>query len=283
MAVETYPMVLEAYPMAVEAHPMELEAHPTAVTVRLAEDRRAELMPFSGMPTLVGMKMSQPELLVGLEGKLERVLEHWALVDAALPPSRPLWLLEDLDRAASEALAEELPGLRRALRAQEQAVTLAWAEYQRRKAEMHEWLRAVNQWARAWLRGTEWFALVGRVPGRERAFQIWQDSALDALMMWQKLELDPPPAYAGWPFWDPQHCTLQNFEEDFAAFEAAHRAVGTAEMELRMARSELRFAQKRGTALLMAYGHGVRARLGHKGTLVKSIPNLWPRHRRESD
>ena len=41
---------------------------------------------------------------------------------------------------------------------------------------------------------------------------------------------------------------------------------------------DLSRAQEEATALLMAYGHGVRARLGDKAALVDSIPQLWPKH-----
>jgi hypothetical protein len=63
------------------------------------------------------------------------------------------------------------------------------------------------------------------------------------------------------------------------AFETAWRAWLRAELELKIARGALRLAQECATALLMAYGHGVRARLGQKRALVRSIPNLWPRHK----
>lgn len=45
-------------------------------------------------------------------------------------------------------------------------------------------------------------------------------------------------------------------------FDAAYEAIGEVEVDLKIARGNLRLAQAEATALLMAYGHGVRARFG---------------------
>ncbi len=224
------------------------------------------------------MKMSQPELLVELDEKLSRVLAHWAAVDAVLPGARPLVLLEDMDRAASEALAEQLPGLRNAVRAQEQAVVLAQAGYEERKAVVHEWVRAIFHWVRKLMKGLAWASLAGRVPGRGQGFEHWWNAAFDALSLWRKLEQDPPNLPGCWPMDLGRGRTVEQFEPVVHEFKAAYRELNAEELDLKLARGALRRAQRRATALLMAYGHGVRARLGQKGALVQAIPRLWPRH-----
>lgn len=73
--------------------------------------------------------------------------------------------------------------------------------------------------------------------------------------------------------------TVQEFAAVVRVFEAADRAIIAAEVDLEIARGALQRAQAEATGLLMAYGHGVRARLGQKGFLVRTIPQVWPKHR----
>ena len=238
---------------------------------------RSKLRFFRPWPLSDEMKMTQAPLLVGLDGKMARVSAHWAVVDDALPPECPLLLLSGVDGEGFEKLRMEFAALRERVAAQEQAVTLARAGYEKRKGEVHGWVSDINRWVRVMLRGTEWASLARRVPGRGRSYGKWHRSASDALGSWRMMEEDPPDVVVNWPmaFWPD--CTVEKFAEAVRAFEVSQRKLLKAELHLKMARGALRRAQEQAAALLMAYGHGVRARLGQKGTLVRSIPKLWPR------
>ena len=54
-------------------------------------------------------------------------------------------------------------------------------------------------------------------------------------------------------------------------------SIVAAEVGLKLARGNLRLAQIKATTMLMAYGHGLRARFGDKGELIQSMPELWPK------
>ena len=87
------------------------------------------------------------------------------------------------------------------------------------------------------------------------------------------LKADPlaPPLTLG------DDTTVEQFAELVRAFDAAYWAIVDAEVDLKIAHGNLRLAQDEATALLMAYGHGLRARFGDKGELIRSMPELWPR------
>ncbi len=228
------------------------------------------------------MKLSPSGLLVGLHDKLKRTERHWVAVDRALPPAHPLVLLSDVGRGGFQELSERLPGLRAGVDAAELDVKLARADYEERKGELHRWLRDINVWMRASYRWTTWFALVRRVPGRGQSYRHWRRAAILALGMWRKIVANAPELLAdGTPrpvkFSDGR--TVEQFEAVVQAFEAAWWAINPTEVELKLARGALEQAQAGATALLMAYGHGVRARLGQKGALVRRIPQLWPRRK----
>ncbi len=168
------------------------------------------------------------------------------------------------------------------MRAAELNLKLARAAYERHKRQVHRWVRDFNVWMRGNYRGTQWFAAVRRVPGRGQSYQHWWDAAMNALQLWQKVVREPLPPLPGpwrWPVKLGDGRTVEQFEELVKAFEASWWAMISAEVELKVARGALALAQAEATGLLMAYGHGVRARLGQKGALVRAIPQLWPKHR----
>ena len=239
---------------------------------------RAKLTFFRQLPLFDGMKMAQAPLLVALDEKLARVARHWAVVDGALPPAYPLVLLHGVDQAGFVGLSRRVPGLRNRVDAAELNVKLARTAYERRKRVVHEWVRAIHVWMRANYRGTDCFTLVGRMPGRGRSCQYWREVARGALGMWVLVVTNPPPGPGVWPqkLWDGR--TVEEFTVVVKSFEEANEAIIEAEVDLKIARDNLRRAQTEATALLMAYGHGVRARLGDHAALVESIPQLWPRH-----
>ena len=173
--------------------------------------------------------------------------------------------------------------MRVAVDAAEVGVTLAWAAYKERKAELCGTSTSVcgGKYQR-----TPWFALVRRVPGRGQSYQHWRDAATRALGLWKKLVAatpEPKPEPNSWPNQMSGGRTMKQFEDLVKAFEAAWWAIIPPEVDLQMARGALEVAQAEATDLLMAYGHGVRARLGQRGELVKMIPQLWPKDSASSD
>jgi len=224
------------------------------------------------------MKPSQPQLLVGLGSKLSRVAGHWAAVNQVLPPSFPLVLLAGVERGGLDELEGRLSALRNGVREAELNLKLARAGYERHKREVHGWLRRIKLWMRAYVQGTSWWALRERLPGRGQSYGHWHHAAMAALLMWRNMERNPPDICIGWPMNLGHGETLEKFEELVRAFELANGSVVDAELDLKIARGGLSRAQEEATALLMAYGHGVRARLGDNAAMVRSIPQLWPRH-----
>ena len=226
------------------------------------------------------MKTSQPELVVGLNEKLTRVRAHWKTVDRKLPAAHPLVLLESMTREASQKLAAGLPALREVVEEREMDLAVARGNYEVLKADVHRVLRLFNSWMRGCFQGTSWFPLVRRVPGRGQSYEHWSGAATNALNLWQRIVKAPPDAEV-----DPRTrpltlgdgTTVKQFAALVRAFDAAYGAIGDAEVDLKIARGNLRLAQAEATALLMAYGHGLRARFGDKGELIRSMPELWPR------
>jgi hypothetical protein len=262
--------------MTIPVRKMVVSGGKLGVAAHSVNARRGELTFYRLAPTSYGMKMSQPELRVGLHGKMERVYQHWGLVNGELPALHPLVLLLGVGREEFNDLTERLPGLRTAMRRREQEVKLAWAAYERHKGIVHEWVRSINVWLRGFFRETEWMVARLRVPGRGRSYGRWWDVAMEALSMWKKMEQEPPVSNPGWPMDLGRGRTAEQFEAVIKAFEAAREAISPAEMEWKLARAALRRAQSEAAALLMAYGHGVRARLGQEGELVRTIPRVWP-------
>jgi len=211
---------------------------------------------------------------------MQRVSEHWAAVDDALPPESPLVLLREVDRQSFEELMEGLTGLRNAVTGRELRVRLARSVYERRKAIVHRWLRRIRGWMRGTMQGTDWMDLAQPVPGRGESYQHWWAAGTDALGMWEVMGENPPPSPVDWPLDMPDGGTAAQFAEAMKEMETAFWAIRRMEVKLRIARSRLWRAQERATALLMAYGHGVRAWLEQTDALVRSIPELWPKHQR---
>lgn len=232
------------------------------------------------------MKSPPSGLLVGLHDKLKRAQRHWVVVDQALPPAHPLLLLSCVGCGGLHELMDRLRERGQEVQAAEQKLKLARAWYEERKWALHPWLRDINILMRGKHRWTPWFALVRRVPGRGQSYQHWWDAATRALNLWKDLAAATPETEPGpnpWPRQMSGGRTVEQFEAAVKAFEAARWAINPLEVDLKMARGALEAAQAEATDLLMAYGHGVRARLGQAGELVKKIPQFWPRSSASSD
>ena len=251
-----------------------------ARTVDKMQSSLTNLMFFPHVPTSHCMKSPPSGLLVGLHDKLKRIARHWVVVDQALPPAHPLVLLSDVGCGRLDELMDRLRERGQVVRAAEQKLKLARAWYEERKWALHPWLRDINILMRGKHRRTPWFALVKRVPGRGQSYQHWWDAATCALNLWMDLAAATPAPAPGPNPWPRQMCggrAVEQFEAAVKAFEAARWAINPLEVDLKMARGALEAAQVEATDLLMAYGHGVRARLGQRGALVKKIPQLWPK------
>lgn len=248
------------------------------------------------------MSTKHAPLLDGLQEKLSRVRRHWALVDDELLPASPLVLLGDVGLEGFAELCGRLPELRLAVDSVELEMRLARAAYERRKEALHEWLRAIRMWMRVNYQETDYYPLVRRPPVRGASFKRWHQAALKTLAMWQAMVANPPEPLpleseddvesgemweypvtlsegAVKQFDEVVKPTVQHFAEVVRAFEVSDVALIEVETDLEITRSALTKAQAEATALLIAYGHGVRARLGQKGALVRSIPQVWPRHK----
>jgi hypothetical protein len=232
---------------------------------------------FRLFPFLHGMKMTQPQLLVGLEERMRRVNRHWATVDRQLPADGPLALLQNVKRAGFDGLLAALPGLREGVDEAEVDLKLARGEYERLKRELHGWVGMFNRFLRC-LQG-QWRPMARRLPGLGRSYDRWSSAVLHILKTWRALEKNPPSWLVDWPKDYRPDWTLPNLTALAAAFDAAWWTIVGAATDLEIARGNLRLAQAEATALLMAYGHGVRARLGQRGALVRSIPQVWPKHK----
>ena len=227
------------------------------------------------LPLFWVMKPSQPELLVDLQGKLRRVVMHWALVDEALPPAFPLLLLEDVNRAAAEQLAKDLPVQEEKVQAAECPVTLAWTRYHRSKSVVHQWVLSINRWLRAEYRGTAWIESLQPVPTSAQAFEHWQTAARNTLVLWQDIVETPPAERGDRPTTLDDGRTVEDFSKVLDDFIAANENIINAEFHLRRAQTVMRLKQDKVAAVLMAYGHGVRARLKRGDELLSSIPGVW--------
>jgi hypothetical protein len=235
------------------------------------------------MPLSYRMKTAQPELVVDLDQHFTQVLGHWGAVDRVLPAAHPLVLLQDVTREASATLVAGLSALRRAVEERETHLALARGDYEMLKADLHRRLPQFNSLLRGYYQGSRWFAARRRVPGRGQSFEHWSETARAVLTVWRAIA-DAPPTPGVSPLAHPgtlgDGTTVEQFAELLRAFEAAYWRIMEEEVELKIASGNLMLAQDQATALLMAYGHGVRARLGNRGTLVEMIPRLWPEHTR---
>jgi hypothetical protein len=262
--------------MAKKVHRAALQVHRMVKRDGVTKIRRGDLRFFRHCPLSDCMKIAQPELVVGLDGKLTRVLAHWAAVNEALPAEYPLVLLHGWTREVFAELAGNLAGLRDAVVAREVDAGIARGNYKVLKRQVHRALRLFNSWMRGSFKWESWFGLVKRVPGRGQSWGHWSDAAANALTLW-RLIVDAPPDPLGRRRTLGDGMTVEQFAELVEAFDETNWEIIGTEVDWGIARGRLLLAQREATALLMAYGHGVRARFGPRSEVVRSIPVLWPK------
>lgn len=250
------------------------------ITAKKTEDRAAEFRFFTLLPPLYRMQNTHPELLVGLDDKMSAVLQHWAVVNAALPPAQPLVLLADVERAGFAELRGAIRDLRGEVRSREMDVKLARGAYEKQKRVLRTWMRRFYLYMRAYFQRMPWCVLRGEVPGLGQSFDHWWKGAHQARAAWKMLENKVPMPCLGMPIDFQPDCSLANFTAVIRAFDDAHEALVDAELDLKIARGALDLVQGRVTSCLMAYGHGVRARLLDNEFVLDSVPRLWPRRKR---
>jgi hypothetical protein len=149
------------------------------------------------------------------------------------------------------------------------------------RAALREGMRRFHLWVRSEFAGTKWERLLVHIPPLLAGIDRFRPPVRSTLVHWELLEEARPdvpfPQIRGMPPYSRAH-----FAEEFEQFEAALDAHTDAKSDLLLARVEWQMLEERAVAVMKAYGHAVKARLGDGARLTASLPQLWPGPRRGS-
>jgi hypothetical protein len=207
------------------------------------------------------------EVLARLGPLVYSTISHWALVNAALPPSHPLVLLTDLTLDGLRQLDAGLEPLRAQAGALRAGVGLLRGELRERQAHLREVGLFFNAVLRSSMPRARWLRLVQPVPqpGCDR-----YDALLGAVrvrVFWARLEAAPPP---GWP--GPPRLRDGTGLAEFAA----EVLVLQAEVDLHVAEVAVEWTREQLAAAVLKYPAAVRSRLPAGHRWLASVPKPWP-------
>jgi hypothetical protein len=230
------------------------------------------------------MVIFQPDAMIfysptSLTLLIDTFLSHWAVVESVNPAFGPLIVLGDVARSDLAAMRTALDEKAGTLGDAETDLTLARSQERALRKPLAEMMRVFNLKVRGDFPGTPWEDALAQVTGPAVAAGRLLDPLRRTLHIWRSIDAALPAPGFVLPMakWD---ATSGDFAAGFDAWEAATNAVIDAEMDATLARLEQLARAKRAVAVMKAYGHGVKARLGDGPELVKSIPQLWPGPRR---
>lgn len=149
------------------------------------------------------------------------------------------------------------------------------------RVALREGMRRFHLWVRSEFAGTKWERLLVHLPPLEAGSDRFRPPVRITLVLWELLEEakpdEPFPQMFGASPYSRAH-----FAGEFEQFEAALDAHTDARFELELARVGWEMLEERAVAVMKAYGHAVKARLGDGARLTASLPQLWPGPRRGS-
>lgn len=222
------------------------------------------------------MPLTGPSHLIST---IDEFLRHWNAVETvALAPGALVVLegvrLEGL-RELRALLDQEPVGVDSALA----GLRLARGDWRDRCRGMHAAMKWFNGEVRADFPETAWVRCLARLPTPGDGFDAFVPPLRASARLWRSIESAHGRALVSRVLGVPAYGRAE-FVADLEALEAADEAMVDAELELRLARAMRELLEERAVAVMKAYGHAVKGRLGDEGPLVESIPQLWPGPRR---
>ena len=222
------------------------------------------------------MKQGVPDRRVtkNLVSLVERISKHWALVDAVLPPSRQLVVLDDVDLEAFLELPAGKDEQLRALWRMIQRARIAFAALRIGKRSLHKRMNSFRQLMMSYWQGTPLFSALPLLPEVKAGADEFLGPMRAAMFVWEDVVASPPPV-PGENGALVDGYSAADFAAELAGVEALWRAFYRAEQRVAIARGALLIFYRHAAAAVAAYGHGARSRLAPGHELLASIPRLW--------
>jgi hypothetical protein len=228
---------------------------------------------------LIAMPVNGPATLLST---IDQFLSHWEMLDRLVAPQSPLVVLEDLPRAGLVALREALLAVPAAVDAAVLEEKLVRGREREMRPHLAFIMKRFNRMVRGNFPGTRFERLLQGMPGMEVAFFDFAVPVHVTQWLWARIE--EASDGGGFRLLTERGEWIGSAELalDLAAFIAAHMDTVTAQTMADLARADRDILQERAVAVMKAYGHAVKARVGDGSRLAASLPQLWPGPRRGS-
>ena len=205
---------------------------------------------------------------------VEQISKHWRLVDAVLPQSNPLVVLDDVNLEAFFALpagkSERLQAVWRMI----QRARIAFGALRIGKRALHKRMNSFRQLMMSYWQATPLFSALPLLPEVKAGADEFLGPMRGAMLVWEDVVASPPPV-PGQNGALVDGYSAADFAAELAGVESLWRAFYRAEQRVAIARGELLIFYRHAAAAVAAYGHGARSRLAPGHELLASIPRLW--------
>jgi hypothetical protein len=206
-------------------------------------------------------------------------LQHWEAVEEATPELGQLIVYYNTTRAGLDALREGIVAAPEAVAQTAGLIKLAREQEIDARRALLRMMKRFNMQVRADFADTLWERMLKLVPLADASFGNFLKPVRATHCLWVLLERETPGLRLT-ILGDGGRAGIEVYAAALQALEDAHDAVIDAGVDAALARAEQDILAERALAVMKAYGHGVKARLGDEHRLAGSLPQLWPGPRR---
>ena len=203
----------------------------------------------------------------------------WAQCNVALAPAALLISMPD----KSSLTKIQFDGKRTALQAQQTTVQsalndrqIARGDIDLKKAGLLAWFNQFTELLEAYYQGTKFFAARPKAPGIGDGQENFTRPLIDAMTLWEKVNLAPAPAGVTLPLTLADGTDQGVFASTISALQFAYATEASAAQALNLARTDRDELQDVAYAAMKSYRKAVPPRLAQHPTLVETLPALTP-------
>jgi hypothetical protein len=206
---------------------------------------------------------------------IQKFINHWAQVNAALPPNKPLVLGKDYTLAKLQSDLSELQTDLTVIVPLENALQGESAERDVVRAGIREQHRRFRQGVQGRLDGTRYVAMLPTMPAIRASEGVTLKAYQDVLDIWQQIDADTERVpQRERPFVLGEDYGLADFAAELTRLTAAFSAVSLSNSTLSTARRRRDERIRTTRKPLVLYSKTVKSRLPIGHPLTQNLPSL---------
>ena len=210
---------------------------------------------------------------------MNQFLAHWAQCNTALAPAALVIAMPNktsMTRAQFDTTRTNLQAQQATVQSALNDQQLARGDIELKKADLLGWLNQFNELIEAYYQETKFYFARPKAPGIGDGQENFTRPMVDAMTLWEKVNLAPAPAGVTLPLTLADGTTQGGFASAVSSLQFAYAAESDAAQLVNLARSDRNEIQDVAYAAMKSYRKAVPPKLALNPSLVETLPALTP-------